>query len=98
MGIEFTLRVQILLKRKNQKKSKTIKEIGSKNNWNKQELEIDFSFLPEGEYTIEIMQDGINANRVAIDYKKHTETITNTSLMKIKLTQDCGWAAIVKPQ
>ena len=61
--------------------------------WNRRELNIDFSFLPRGEYTIHIYQDGINADRYACDYKKRVEKISATDKMKIKLAPGGGWAA-----
>ena len=43
--------------------------IGAMTNWTPRELEIDLSFLPKGKFRMEAYQDGINANRMASDYK-----------------------------
>jgi len=67
--------------------------VGAMTDWNSRELNIDFSFLPQGEYTIHIYQDGINADRYANDYKKRVEKISSTDKMKIKLAPGGGWAA-----
>jgi alpha-glucosidase len=67
--------------------------VGAMTDWNRRELNIDFSFLPRGEYTIHIYQDGINADRYASDYKKRVEKISSTDKMKIKLAPGGGWAA-----
>ena len=67
--------------------------VGAMTDWNRRELNIDFSFLPRGEYTIHIYQDGINADRYANDYKKRVEKISSTDKMKIKLAPGGGWAA-----
>jgi len=67
--------------------------VGAMTDWNKRELTIDFSFLPRGEYTIHIYQDGINADRYACDYKKRVEKISSIDKMKIKLAPGGGWAA-----
>ena len=72
--------------------------IGGMTDWTPRELELDFSFLPEGNYTAEIMKDGVNADRYAQDYKKETITVTNTTKTKIKLAPGGGWAAIINNQ
>jgi alpha-glucosidase len=69
--------------------------IGAMTDWTPREFEISFSFLPEGNYNVMIMQDGINANRNAVDYKKVTSTVTGKTSMKIKLAKGGGWAAIL---
>jgi alpha-glucosidase len=71
--------------------------IGAMTDWTPREFEISFSFLPEGNYNVVIMQDGINADKNAIDYKKVSSTVTDKSEMKIKLAKGGGWAAIVSP-
>jgi len=57
------------------------------------EFEIDFSFLSEGEYSIEFFEDGTNAHRYASDYKKQVQKVSSVSKMKIKLAPGGGWAA-----
>jgi len=34
------------------------------------DLELDFSFLPDGNYSMEAYQDGVNADRQASDYNE----------------------------
>ena len=48
--------------------------------WTPRELELDLSFLGEGEYTAEIFEDGINADRNAQDYRR-----VETSLGDVKV-------------
>ncbi|MGC9363440.1 MAG: glycoside hydrolase family 97 protein [Fidelibacterota bacterium] len=69
--------------------------IGALTDWTPREFELDFSFLAEGEYRMEIMQDGVNAHRHAQDYQKVITRIKNTDNMKIKLAAGGGWAAII---
>jgi alpha-glucosidase len=64
-------------------------------NWTARDLTIDFSFLPEGEYKIEIWQDGINADRNAVDYKKTSQTVNRNTKLNVHLAPGGGWAAIV---
>jgi alpha-glucosidase len=70
--------------------------IGAMTDWTGRELTIDFSFLGPGQHTIDIYQDGINADRFGNDYKKQTKTITAEGKIKIKLAPGGGWAAIIK--
>ncbi|MBN1417003.1 MAG: glycoside hydrolase family 97 protein [Bacteroidales bacterium] len=69
--------------------------VGAMTDWTSREFEIDFGFLLPGSYPIEIMQDGINANRNAVDYKKTTSSVTHNTRMKINLAKGGGWAAII---
>ena len=38
--------------------------VGAMTDWTARELEVDFSFLPEGEFKLDAYQDGVNAGRV----------------------------------
>lgn len=69
--------------------------LGAMTDWTPRELEIDFSFLEEGKYTMEMMSDGFNTDRFAQDYRYETMEIDNVSSKKIKLASGGGWAAII---
>ncbi len=69
--------------------------IGGMTNWTPRDFNLDFSFLPKGNYKIDIWQDGINADRNANDYKKLSQEITNETKMNIHLAPGGGWAAII---
>ncbi len=56
-------------------------------------MELDFSFLGEGTYNMEIFEDGTNAHRNGNDYKRRTEQITKGDLLKIQMAPGGGWAA-----
>ena len=68
--------------------------IGVMTNWDERELEIDLSFLGAGDYQLEIMQDGVNANKSAHDYKKVILDVKSGSKLKVKMAKGGGWAAI----
>lgn len=71
--------------------------IGALTNWDERTLEIDFSFLAEGNWSAEIFKDGINADREGSDYKREEFTIQSGEKMTINLAKGGGWAArIVK--
>ena len=67
--------------------------ISAMTNWDARDLNIDFSFLPHGQYEIEIFQDGINADKNPQDYKILKRTIQNTDQLSIHLSNGGGWAA-----
>ena len=67
--------------------------VGAMTDWSARDMEISFSFLEDGNYSIEIFQDGINANRVAQDYKKIIQQIKKGDSLEIHLAPGGGWAA-----
>jgi alpha-glucosidase len=69
--------------------------VGAMTDWTPRELTLDFSFLGEGLYEIEIMQDGINAAKYAQDYRLIRDSVDRSTKMKIHLAPGGGWAAIV---
>ncbi|HKW17034.1 MAG TPA: glycoside hydrolase family 97 protein [Terriglobales bacterium] len=71
--------------------------VGAMTDWDARDLEVDFSFLPEGNFVLEAYQDGVNADRNASDYKKTTTQITRATKLKIHLAPGGGWAARIHP-
>ncbi len=71
--------------------------VGAMTDWTARELEVDFSFLPEGSFTLDAYQDGVNADRAASDYKKVTGRADRATRLKIKLAEGGGWAARLRP-
>jgi len=67
--------------------------VGAMTNWTGRDLEVDFSFLPAGTFWLEAYQDGVNADRMASDYKKTKTQITRDTKLKISLAPGGGWAA-----
>lgn len=67
--------------------------IGAITNWNTKEFEIAFDFLEEGEYQMEFIEDGINADTRAIDYLKKSIKVSSSDSLKIKLAPGGGWVA-----
>ena len=61
--------------------------------WDARDLTIDLSFLPEGDWQAEIMQDGINADRNATDYKRVEKTVRGGDKLNIHMAPGGGWAA-----
>jgi alpha-glucosidase len=68
--------------------------LGAMTNWTARELTIDFSFLGEGNYTLKVWKDGINADRNAKDFKMETIKVTKNTKLKINLSTGGGWVGI----
>jgi alpha-glucosidase len=67
--------------------------IGGVTNWDAREVNISFSFLGEGDYTLEYIEDGPNADTRAIDYKKGSGTVTKNDSITVKMAPGGGWVA-----
>lgn len=61
--------------------------------WQPRKFEIDFSFLEKGQYKINYIKDGKNADTRAIDYKMGEETVSRNETRKINLAPGGGWIA-----
>lgn len=60
-------------------------------------FEIPLDFLPKGQsYKITSFEDGINAGRQAMDYRKKEAQIKNGDLLKIKMVRNGGYAAVIE--
>ncbi len=71
--------------------------IGGMSDWDSRDLELDLSFLRDGKkYKMTMFQDGANANRIAIDYKKIQLTVDNTYNKIIHLAKGGGLVAILE--
>jgi alpha-glucosidase len=71
--------------------------VGAMTDWTARDLDVDLSFLGDGSFTIEAFQDGVNADRVASDYKKTTGRVSKGEKLKIHLAPGGGWAARIHP-
>jgi len=71
--------------------------VGAMTDWTARELELDFSFLPDGNFSMEAYQDGVNADRQASDYKLVKLPVNRTTKLKVKLAPGGGWAAHIRP-
>ncbi len=56
-------------------------------------INLNFDFLPNGkEFTLTSFEDGINADRQALDYKKKIMIVNNNTKLTIKMERNGGWA------
>lgn len=67
--------------------------IGGMTNWDERDVQLNFSFLPEGmSYTAVLFKDGVNANKQAEDYRKETIRIDKDSRLTLHLASGGGFA------
>lgn len=67
--------------------------IGGMNDWTEREFEIKLDFLDDKEYQITICQDGVNADKTAIDYKIINKKVKKDEVLKIKMSNGGGYLA-----
>lgn len=67
--------------------------VGAMTDWSARDITLDLSFLPEGEYTITIYRDGVNADRAARDYRKEVADLPSDRALTIHMAPGGGFAA-----
>ena len=67
--------------------------IGAMTDWTPRDLELDLSFLPEGNFSMDSYKDGVNADRDATDYRRTSQQVSRATRMKIHLAPGGGFAA-----
>lgn len=68
--------------------------VGAMTNWDARTMEIDLSFLGEGNFKGEVFKDGVNAHRVGRDYKK--EIIDISASRKLSVAMAPGGGYVIK--
>ena len=71
--------------------------VGAMSDWTPRELDLDLSFLSDGTFHMQSYEDGVNADRMAGDYKMKKTEVTKSTRLKIKLAPGGGWAAHLVP-
>jgi alpha-glucosidase len=71
--------------------------VGAMTNWTPREVEIDLSFLPDGNFSMVSYQDGVNADRMGSDYRQVKSEVSKSTKLKVKLAPGGGWAARIHP-
>ena len=61
--------------------------------WSARCLEVDLSFLGDGEYQAEIFSDGANADRAARDFRYSSSVVTADGKLRIEMAPGGGFAA-----
>jgi alpha-glucosidase len=72
--------------------------VGTITNQDERSIDLPTDFLKPGKYHIEIIEDGINANTRAEDYKKSGRDFSNGEVLKVQLASGGGWVARITLQ
>ena len=67
--------------------------VGALNDWNARDLTLDLGFLGDGEWSMEIFRDGVNADRAARDYKRETVSGPADRKINVHRAPGGGWTA-----
>jgi alpha-glucosidase len=70
--------------------------VGATTDWTPREFTLDFSFLPEGEFTVDLVRDGRNADIRAIDHVMESIKVNRNTKLKISLAPGGGWAGRIR--
>jgi len=70
--------------------------VGAMTDWDERTLDLDLNFLGEGNYTMKIWKDGINADKYAADFAQEELEVSKNSKMKVKMAPGGGWVAILE--
>ncbi|MDR0428068.1 MAG: glycoside hydrolase family 97 protein [Dysgonamonadaceae bacterium] len=65
--------------------------VGALTDWNAREMELNLSFLGEGNFKGEVYKDGINADRAARDYKKEIIDIPANRILPVSMAPGGGY-------
>ena len=71
--------------------------IGAITDWSGRTIDLETTFLAPGRYRLEAIQDGINANSRAEDYKRISKDFQAGDVLKLKLASGGGWVARITP-
>jgi alpha-glucosidase len=72
--------------------------VGAITDWDKRSIDLETGFLAPGKYRLEAIEDGINANARAEDYKKTQISFEAGDVLKLKLASGGGWIARIFPE
>ena len=66
---------------------------GAMTNWTPREINIDLSFLGDGNYKAIIFEDGVNAGKDGTDYTSKVINVTAKDKLNVNMASGGGWAA-----
>ncbi|MCK3683546.1 glycoside hydrolase family 97 protein [Maribellus sp. YY47] len=70
--------------------------VGAMTDWDPRSLELKLDFLGEGNYTMKVWKDGVNASKHASDFAQETVNVTSGSTVKVNMAPGGGWVAIIE--
>ena len=72
--------------------------VGALGDWNERSLEVDFSFLGQGNYEATMFVDGVNAHRTAEDYQVKNKNVKSSDTLTLVLKAGGGAVIVLKKQ
>lgn len=72
--------------------------VGVLGNWDERTVRLDLDFIGDGYSTMTIFRDGVNANKIARDYKKISAELPSDRKIDAHLAQGGGFVAIITKQ
>lgn len=72
--------------------------IGALTDWEPRSFEFDLNFLPEGDFIVEVFEDGVNADRNGTDYRRRTFDLPSDRRIDAFLAAAGGWVAKITPK
>jgi alpha-glucosidase len=67
--------------------------VGALTNWTARDLDVDLSFLGPGAFSAVTYRDGVNADRVGVDYAREERAVAATDRLRVHLAPGGGWVA-----
>ena len=71
--------------------------VGGLTSWQERSVDVDFSFLGEGEWSCQILCDGVNSNLTASDYTTRSHTVSANDTLSMSMASGGGFAMILRP-
>lgn len=78
------------------RKKDNIWYIGGMSNWEGRTVELDLSFLDDGDFNALLAEDGVNADRYASDYTLTERTLNKNSSLRITMAKGGGFVVVLK--
>ncbi len=72
--------------------------VGAITNWDARHIELETGFLSPGNYRLEAIADGVNADKRAEDYRKVEKVFTAGEILNLNLAPGGGWVARIVPE
>ena len=69
--------------------------VGAMTDWDARTLDLKLDFLGDGNYTMKVWKDGINADKHAADFAQSELNVSSSSTVQVKLAPGGGWVAII---
>ena len=71
--------------------------VAGMNDWSERTVTLDFGFLGEREYELQLYSDGINADRKGTDYRMEHISVRKGATLNVPMAPGGGFAGILKP-